>query len=214
VLTGTRAGKPFESVFETKLSEAAGDQLVPRVWASKKIGFLIDEIRLNGTNKELVDSVVDLGTKFGILTEYTSFLAAPEVDVSRSEEVRRLGLDEFEERSRVESGGQGVAQAANSKSLQRDAYASTKNAWLDHAGKMTEISTVMNTNGHTFFKRGDTWQPSTVKNDQKPDVELEMFSDEAFALLDRHPWLNRCLARAQDLTLPLEGKLVRFKNTN
>jgi Ca-activated chloride channel family protein len=130
VLTGTRAGKPFESVFETKLSEAAGDQLVPRVWASKKIGFLIDEIRLNGTNKELVDSVVDLGTKFGILTEYTSFLAAPEVDVSRSEEVRRLGLDEFEERSRVESGGQGVAQAANSKSLQRDAYASTKTPGL------------------------------------------------------------------------------------
>mgnify|MGYP000951965277 CR=1 FL=1 len=47
---------------------------VPRLWATRKVGYLLEQIRLNGQSKELVDEVVRLATRYGILTPYTSFL--------------------------------------------------------------------------------------------------------------------------------------------
>ena len=48
---------------------------VERLWAVRRVGDLIDQIDLHGQNKELVDELVALSTKYGILTPYTSFLA-------------------------------------------------------------------------------------------------------------------------------------------
>ena len=43
--------------------------------------------------------------------------------------------------------------------------------------------------------------------------EVELYSDEFFALLDRNPWLGRCVARTGGITLAVEGKNVRVKST-
>jgi Ca-activated chloride channel family protein len=48
---------------------------VERLWAVRRLGALIDQIDLQGQNRELVDELVALSTKYGILTPYTSFLA-------------------------------------------------------------------------------------------------------------------------------------------
>ena len=211
-VSGRRNSEAYSQTTEVQLASASGDRLVPRVWATQKIGYLVDEIRLNGTNKELVNAVVDLGTKFGILTEYTSFLAAPDVDLSSAMANRRRGGEEFERKAQVESGSQGVSQAANSKGMQRLATGTRKNAWLGADGSMETISTVLNTNGQTFFKKGKTWLQTGLANDVKVDEEVEYFSDRFFEALSKHQWLNRCLARTGDLTLKLDGKLVRFRN--
>ncbi len=47
---------------------------VARLWATRRIGYLLTQIRLHGTNKELVDEVVSLSLRYGIVTPYTSFL--------------------------------------------------------------------------------------------------------------------------------------------
>ena len=47
---------------------------IPPLWASRCIGYLLDQIRLNGENKELVDEVTALAKKHGIITPYTSYL--------------------------------------------------------------------------------------------------------------------------------------------
>ncbi|MCG8406678.1 MAG: VIT and VWA domain-containing protein [Phycisphaerales bacterium] len=47
---------------------------LPRVWAMRRIGFLLDELRLHGENKELKNEVIRLAKEYGILTPYTSFL--------------------------------------------------------------------------------------------------------------------------------------------
>ena len=78
VLSGTLAGDKAQYVCDVTLPEKtavdANDFVAP-LWASRKIGFLLREIRLNGENKELVDEIVRLSTRYGILTEYTSYLA-------------------------------------------------------------------------------------------------------------------------------------------
>jgi von Willebrand factor type A domain. len=53
---------------------AGGDAFIARLWATRRIGDLLNTIRLNGENPELVDSVVRLSVRYGIITPYTSFL--------------------------------------------------------------------------------------------------------------------------------------------
>jgi len=65
---------------------------VEKVWATRRIGELIDEIDLNGKNRELTDELVHLSLKYGIMTPYTSFLADEHVDLAnRSNLNRRAG---------------------------------------------------------------------------------------------------------------------------
>ncbi|GAB4208217.1 MAG: marine proteobacterial sortase target protein [Sandaracinaceae bacterium] len=54
------------------------NDFVPRVWAVRKVGDLLDEIRLNGARPELRDEVVTLARRFGLVTPYTSYLVAPD----------------------------------------------------------------------------------------------------------------------------------------
>jgi Ca-activated chloride channel family protein len=51
---------------------------VEPIWARRKVGFMLDEIRANGEKKELVDEVVLLAKKYGITTPYTSYLIVPD----------------------------------------------------------------------------------------------------------------------------------------
>ncbi|HEX8852119.1 MAG TPA: VWA domain-containing protein, partial [Pyrinomonadaceae bacterium] len=51
------------------------NEFLPRLWATRRVGWLMEQVRTNGEQKELVDEVVDLGTRYGIVTPYTSYLA-------------------------------------------------------------------------------------------------------------------------------------------
>ncbi|MCB9892303.1 MAG: VWA domain-containing protein [Planctomycetes bacterium] len=65
----------FEGTFAEKDPARA---YVGDLWAARKVGYLLDQIRLNGAQQELVDEVVRLGKKHGIVTPYTAFLAVEE----------------------------------------------------------------------------------------------------------------------------------------
>lgn len=47
---------------------------IPNLWASRAVGFLLDQIRLQGEQEELVKEVTRLAKKHGIITPYTSYL--------------------------------------------------------------------------------------------------------------------------------------------
>lgn len=49
-------------------------EFIPNLWASRAVGYLLDQIRLHGENEELVAEVTRLAKKHGIITPYTSFL--------------------------------------------------------------------------------------------------------------------------------------------
>jgi Ca-activated chloride channel family protein len=60
-------------------------EFIPKLWATRKVGFLLEQIRVNGEQAELKREVTRLGKKFGLVTPYTSYLA---VDDSEFEERR------------------------------------------------------------------------------------------------------------------------------
>src|SRR5205085_6200533 len=63
--------------------ETDANDFLPRLWATRRVGWLMEQIRTNGAQKELVDEVVDLGTRYGIVTPYTSYLALEDNAIAR-----------------------------------------------------------------------------------------------------------------------------------
>ena len=55
-------------------SPAENQPFVPRMWASAKIDWLLNEIAMYGVKPELKNAVIALGIKYSIITPYTSML--------------------------------------------------------------------------------------------------------------------------------------------
>ena len=66
----------YELTFPVKTEE--GREFVEHLWARRKVGYLLDQIRINGESKEVVDEVTTLAKKYGIATPYTSYLVVPD----------------------------------------------------------------------------------------------------------------------------------------
>ncbi|HET6250577.1 MAG TPA: VIT and VWA domain-containing protein [Tepidisphaeraceae bacterium] len=47
---------------------------IPRLWAVRRVGYLLDQIRMHGESKELKDEVTRLAREHGIVTPYTAYL--------------------------------------------------------------------------------------------------------------------------------------------
>ncbi len=79
-LTGAVGMETKEFVYELTFPEKTnGDRaFVEEIWARRKVGYLLDQIRANGEKKELIDEVVALAKKYGITTPYTSYLIVPD----------------------------------------------------------------------------------------------------------------------------------------
>lgn len=80
-LTGRASHETTPRSFEFPVRFAAREddnEFLPRLWATRKVGFLLDAIRLRGETSELRDEVVALGRRYGIVTPYTSYLVVEE----------------------------------------------------------------------------------------------------------------------------------------
>jgi Ca-activated chloride channel family protein len=79
-LTGSVGMKAKEFAYDLTFPDKTADErsFVEPIWARRKVGYLLDQIRANGEKKELVDEVVSLAKKYGITTPYTSWLIVPD----------------------------------------------------------------------------------------------------------------------------------------
>jgi Ca-activated chloride channel homolog len=72
---GRMAGEEVEITYDDiRFTAAGGDPAVPGLWATRKIGALLRNIRLHGPNDETIDQIVRISIRHGIVTPYTSFL--------------------------------------------------------------------------------------------------------------------------------------------
>ncbi|MCA9973896.1 MAG: VWA domain-containing protein, partial [Anaerolineales bacterium] len=114
-LSGEVNGRPQTYTYtDATFRAAGGDAFIPRLWATRAIGHLLTQIRLQGENPELVQSVVNLSIRYGIITPYTSYLI--EEDDIFSQSARDLIVEEELAEMAAEepavSGGAAVDEAA------------------------------------------------------------------------------------------------------
>lgn len=112
---------------------------VETLWATRRIGEIIDDLDLNGHNDELVKELVDLSLRHGIMTPYTSFLAEEEVSFGDRD---RLMTETRQRSSRglsLSAGREGFVQREFKQSLQKSSRGYSDIGEADEAGQAAEL---------------------------------------------------------------------------
>jgi Ca-activated chloride channel family protein len=221
VISGKMSGQQQQFDFPANLvekSDDASDAFVEKIWAMRRVGEIIDELDLKGKNDELVQELVALATKHGILTPYTSFLADETADhraLAENRESAGLRLEALEQtvgRSGfAQRRGKSVLQRASQAPAAADAFGGT--FYYDaEEDKQVAVQTVRNVGTKTFFYRGQQWVDSTVTEDQERNaIKIERYSQPYFDLLKKHgKRIAPYLASDEPMLLLVNGQAYSF----
>lgn len=205
-LTGNYLGKARTFTFTFGLDKSTTkNAFVPRLWASRRIAVLIDAIRQLGADpkpgsahatasvdpkvKELTDEIVRLSTEFGILTEYTAFLAREGTDLSNRDNVLSQATFNFDQRAmRTRSGIGAVNQSFNADFMNNQMFTNTRNVFYDERMNRVSITNVQQVNDRAFYNRNGRWVDSRVverEKEIKPTKVIEFGSEEFTRLAER-----------------------------
>ena len=231
-ITGKIGDESFRMSVDVNLASTASGgsySFVERIWATRRIGTLIDELDLHGQNKELVDELVSLSKQYGILTPYTSFLADDSVKLTDAGGNRQKTMDNLKTLSEVE-GRSGQAQRAikqnfaNAPGLYAMAPAPAAAAGSvsrfggavtaqDKDGAVQLVSNVRQIGSKSFFLKEGRWIESTLTHDDESKARLiTQFSDEYFRLARAQTSeLNQYLTMPEDVTVRLGEKVYRIQ---
>lgn len=198
-------------------ANAGGEALISRLWATRAIGELLNTIRLSGENPELVDSIVRLSIRYGIITPYTSFLITEDDILSQEGRERALGEAEaaVEELDDVSSGTAAVDAAESTRSFSDADSAPAAPAGINQneisqdgqgpsGGYYAEPFRVVG--DRTFLWRDGTWIDTTYNPDTMVAEEVVFLSDAYFALLDQDARVAEFYALGQQVIFVLDGQ--------
>jgi len=195
VLTGNVGKEARRFVLDRqKLAGDPVNHFLPRVWATRRIGYLLEEIRLHGAAPELVDEVRKLGLAYGIVTPYTSFLVT---------ERERLAIPAAApDAQQALAGGAVTGKGA----VQVATYTQAMKA-EDRAARV-ESALIRYRDDKTFYLKDGVWidsgfvEGSAVK-------EIKYDSDEYYALASENPGLAKYLSVAPKMIVCYTG--VNYK---
>ncbi len=201
---------------------------IPRLWAVRKIGYLIDEVRLHH-NQEVIDEIVRLAKEYGVVTEFTSFLIDEDMITAHADDARlreRAALMIAE--PQPPSGAAAVGRSLQAQTLQRQgafgaAAAPPPGARGGKAGQSQESlalaftpsavaeraqQVVRNIGTRTFYQQGRQWVDSRYQKGQQV-IAIQAFSEAHFALLRRRPDLRQYLSLGDNVLIQLERVAVQ-----
>lgn len=69
---------------------AEENDFIARLWATRRVGDLLEEIRLNGENTELKKEIETLARQYGIVTPYTSYLVQEDEQSLSAHQAQRI----------------------------------------------------------------------------------------------------------------------------
>lgn len=176
-----------------------GDDFIPRLWATRAIGHLLNEIRLNGENPELVQSIVNLSIRYGIITPYTSYLIQEEDIFSDSgrDNLIEEAVNEMEAPMAESSGSAAVDVAVTAGGLaDADAPAPLPTITVaDGSGNAAPLTQIVQFVGNkAFVYRDGLWIDTTYQADHQTPQQVGFASDGYFSLLDSAPEIGQYLA--------------------
>ena len=237
-LTGNFLGKQRTFDFTFNLAEATTkNAFVPRLWASRRIAYLVDQIRQAGAAvvaqptaraapivhdpryAELVNEIVRLSTEFGILTEYTAFLATEGTNLNNwNELIASCGYELNTKAVHIRSGIGAVNQAKNFNFQKGQTVLNRGNAyWNDQLQREANFNSVQQISDRAFFHRGDRWIDSRLVSNNitfAPMTVIKFGSDDHLHLLEELIRERRqgVLSLQGDIELLHQGRHVLITN--
>ena len=207
-LKGTVNGRPVRyTISQQYLATNGGEELIPRLWATRKVGYLLTQIRLHGADRELVDEVVDLAIRYGIITPYTSFLIDETEDVlspqGRSAAAEEVSPSSSADVGQAEPTASAVGAAAVKKSVDQNRLRETD---VVQDASTAPLHTV---GDKTFLYRNGGWVDTQYES-TLPSEAVVFASERYLQLLSQHPDWGRYLALGQDVIVVLDGRAYHF----
>jgi Ca-activated chloride channel family protein len=83
-VSGRSGDQRREYVYHFYLSDIPRVDFVPRLWATRRVGVLLDQVRTEGSNPSLEDEIRQLGLNYGIVTPYTAYAIQGQQDGAAS----------------------------------------------------------------------------------------------------------------------------------
>ncbi len=227
VLSGKLNGKQKVFSLQDKFASINDEyNFVPPLWASRRIGYLLDLIRLNGESKELIEEITSLAREHGIITPYTSYLImedegirvrdgrlidglqslAPRPELEKENEADYFRMKDKSGRGSIEVSEelQSLNSATNFNQTQQG---KDRLSYKDSKGNLQNLSQqVRNVLGRAVYQQDKFWVDSELQKQEVKNLKRIQFnSDEYFALLIKEPETAQFLALGQN---------VRFYHNN
>lgn len=163
---------------------------VARLWATQRIGFLSAEKRKHGGSQEINDEIRDLGERFGIPTEFSSYLVVePGMD-------RRLQIPDHANNTlnqvvvtgtaSARPAAAGQFEAAKAAAAQRSA---TSVYAADQASGVRDGGNIQRAGNVTFVLRDGVWTDVRYKYSGMV-LQVKPFSEAYFKLIELVPELR------------------------
>lgn len=224
-LTGELEGD--SKVYEYEVSfrdNAGGEVFIPRLWATRKIGALLNAIRINGENPELIDSIVRLSIRYGIITPYTSFLITEDDIFTQTgvEEAQSSFQEQSNEAFAAPSGAAAVdaaqtgadlaaaeapmMQPTASAGMFREADGGESGGVVGGVDESGGGQVVHYVSDRTFVWRDGAWIDTLYNADEMTPTQVAFLSDAYFALLDLDPVIGEFLALGEHVLFIWEGQ--------
>lgn len=205
---------------------------LPRLWATRRVGWLMEQVRAHGENRELVEEITELGTRFGIVTPYTSFLAL-EPGMERPVEPQRRPPVVFDRRGgqrpppapppppalRVDPAAAPAGAGARAESGRAAVEMSRETRQRQEALTLDEVvvtgaaaDVIRHVGGRTFYLRDGVWTDSELTAGTRlPETIVAFGSDEYLALIRRIPALGQYFALGEQVAVIHEGRVYRVR---
>jgi Ca-activated chloride channel family protein len=201
LLTGRVNGKREVFEFPAYFRPEHGNDFLPRLWARRTIGYLLGEIRLHGEKEELVDEIVRLSTRYGIITPYTSYLVL-EDEAHTRDFIEPLG-EAPALRSEAAKAGRAMKEKKGGGAVQSslDINEMQQTANIGEPG----LPSVAHAGGKTFYLQEGVWRDAAFREGMKV-TKLRAFSRGYFSLLRRIPALTRYAALSANLLVVIDDR--------
>jgi Ca-activated chloride channel family protein len=232
-LSGNLRGTARTFAFRFALDSASTrNAFVPRLWATRRIALLVDQVRQAGARfagppaeigrslfadprfKEISDEILELSTRFGVLSEYTAFLATEGTDLGDWDGLRAACTSELDLKAvRTRSGAAAVNQGWNHNERKLSGTLDYKNGYWNANQQRVELAGVQQVCDRAFFKRGPRWIDAGIvarNSALAPARTIAFGTAEHAALLDRLIAEGRqgLLALGDEILIELEGENV------
>lgn len=202
----------YEIVF-SKQGENPEYAHIETIWATRKIGYLIDQIDLHGRNPELITSLTDLSKRYGILTPYTSFLAREDVNINDTQITIQHTTQQLRMLDEV-SGSKAVNQRASKSVMKENSRSVAAGAaeYHDEAGAVQVVNNVKNVSGRAFYYKNDQWVDGTLNAQEIANARVVKQYSETWFELSRqnNQEMNSLLTFDKEVIVRMNGEVYKI----
>ena len=211
-LRGTVNGREVVYAYEgQQFAGEGGEPFIPRLWATRAIGQMMQQIRLEGEDQELVQSIVNLSTRYGIITPYTSFLIEEEDIFAQTGDDLIMEAEEALAAPAAVSGAQAVDRAAMESEMFGAEAPAAMPTMAAKDGSFSDSQPVVKSAGSkTFFLRSGVWVDSAYDAAAGEAAAVPFASPAYFDLLADWPEAGAYLALGEELILVLGGEAYQI----